>query len=159
MGCTAIILNVWMQHKLLKKLCATTFLRAYVARTIVKAVFHHASPRCHAGLDPASYVCYLTIMVRIVSYSVYIMSNPNRTVLYVGVTSNLESRVRQHKNGESSFTSKYNCQHLLYFEDYADIHNAIAREKQLKKWKREWKEELIKNENPEMKDLAGEWYS
>ena len=97
-------------------------------------------------------------MARLIAYSVYIMSNQNRTVFYVGVTSNLESRVLAHKTGESSFTSKYNCHHLLYFEDFADISNAIAREKQLKKWRREWKEELVKKENPEMKDLAADWY-
>lgn len=97
-------------------------------------------------------------MVRLVSYSVYIMSNQNRTVFYVGVTSNLEARVLEHKQGESNFTSKYNCHHLLYFEDYSDIRNAIAWEKQLKKWKRQWKEELIQKENPELKDLAADWY-
>lgn len=100
----------------------------------------------------------INTMTRLLSYSVYIMSNQNRTVFYVGVTSNLESRVLAHKNGESSFTAKYNCGHLLYFEDYTDIGNAIAREKQLKKWKRVWKEDLIGKENPEMKDLAADWY-
>jgi len=97
-------------------------------------------------------------MARLITYSVYIMSNKNRTVLYVGVTSNLESRVLDHKTGESKFTAKYNCTDLLYFEEYADIRNAIAREKQLKKWKRTWKEDLIKKENPELKDLAADWY-
>lgn len=63
----------------------------------------------------------------------------------------------EHKNDESGFTSKYNCHNLLYYEDYADVRNAIAREKQLKKWKRVWKEQLIQEENPEMKDLAAEW--
>ena len=97
-------------------------------------------------------------MARLVSYSVYITANKNRTVLYVGVTSNLESRLLDHKNGNSRFTDKYNCYELLYYEDYANIHLAIAREKQLKKWKREWKEELIRKENPGMKDLAADWF-
>src|SRR5688572_17027305 len=98
-------------------------------------------------------------MVRLISYSVYIMGINNLTVLYVGVTSNLESRVLEHKNGESNYTAKYKCKLLLYYEDYSDIRNAIAREKQLKKWKREWKEALIRTENPEMKDIAAGWYS
>ncbi len=78
--------------------------------------------------------------------------------MYVGVTSNLESRVLEHRNGESAFTAKYNCFDLLYYEEFADVRNAISREKQLKKWKREWKEALIKKENPEMKDLAADWF-
>ena len=98
-------------------------------------------------------------MARLLTYSVYIMSNKNRAVFYVGVTSNLESRVLAHKNGESKFTAKYNCTDLLYYEDYTNVRNAIAQEKQLKKWKREWKEELIRKENPEMNDLAAAWYS
>ena len=64
-----------------------------------------------------------------VSY-IYIMCNRNRTVLYVGVTANLEVRVRQHRNGEGGrFTSMYNCHHLVYFEQYDSIIDAIAREK------------------------------
>lgn len=96
-------------------------------------------------------------MVRLVTYSVYIMSNRHHTVFYVGITSNLEVRVQQHKAGESKFTAAYNVQELLYFEDYSVVKNAIAREKQLKKWRREWKLELIKKENPLMKDLAADW--
>jgi putative endonuclease len=91
-------------------------------------------------------------------YSVYILSNFARTVLYIGVTNNLERRVWEHRNGEGGvFTSKYKCHFLMYYEDYSDIRNAIAREKQLKNWKREWKIELIRKENPEMIDLAKDW--
>ncbi len=98
-------------------------------------------------------------MPRIISYSVYILSNQHHTVFYVGVTSDLEGRVFQHKQGEGGvFTSKYNCHCLMYYEDYADVRNAIAREKQLKRWLRVWKIELIKKDNPEMKDLAADWY-
>jgi putative endonuclease len=98
-------------------------------------------------------------MVRLISYSVYLLSNQHKTVFYTGVTSDLERRVFEHKQGEGgAFTAKYNCHWLMYYEDYADIRHAIAREKQLKKWLRQWKVELIKKENPEMKDLAARWY-
>lgn len=97
-------------------------------------------------------------MIRIVKYAVYIMSNVHRTVLYIGVTSNISSRVWQHKNGEAGvFTKKYNCSHLLWYEEYDHINKAIAREKNVKNWHREWKMNLIKEENPEMKDLAADW--
>ena len=91
------------------------------------------------------------------SYSVYILSNFARTVFYTGVTNNLQYRISQHKNGESNFTNKYKCHFLMYYEDYFDIRNAIAREKQLKKWHREWKIALIKKYNPDMIDLAEGW--
>ncbi|HKB44075.1 MAG TPA: GIY-YIG nuclease family protein [Chitinophagaceae bacterium] len=98
-------------------------------------------------------------MPRIISYSVYILSNFARTVFYIGITSNLETRIWQHRNNEGgAFTSKYKCHYLMYFEDYSDIHNAIAREKQLKNWQRGWKIELIRKENPDLIDLAKDWY-
>lgn len=88
---------------------------------------------------------------------VYILTNKNRTVLYIGVTSNLYSRVYQHKNQEGSqFTKKYNCKFLIYYEFHDRIESAIQREKQLKKWKRHWKDELILSFNPEKKDLFPE---
>jgi len=97
-------------------------------------------------------------MSRIISYSVYILSNFSRTVFYTGVTSNLEFRVWQHRNNEGGiFTSKYKCHYLMYYEEYNDIRNAIAREKQLKKWLRQWKIELIRKNNPDMIDLAKDW--
>jgi putative endonuclease len=87
------------------------------------------------------------------------MSNAYHNVFYVGVTSDLEGRIWQHKNGEGGvFTKKYNCDQLLYYEDYTHIEPAIAREKQLKKWRKAWKIELIKKENAELNDLAGKWY-
>jgi putative endonuclease len=76
----------------------------------------------------------------------------------LGVTSNLEIRVYQHKNNEGSvFTSLYKCNHLLYYENYQHIQSAIQREKQLKNWHRPWKVNLIKTINPEMIDLASDW--
>jgi putative endonuclease len=83
------------------------------------------------------------------------MSNKNRTTLYIGVTSNLTARVLEHRSGEGSkFTSKYNCFDLIYFEYHPSIVAAIAREKQLKNWHRDWKMNLIKSENPELLDLS-----
>jgi putative endonuclease len=85
---------------------------------------------------------------------VYIVSNKHRTVLYIGVTSNLYQRIYQHKFEYGSvFTKRYNCTDLVYYELFSDIVSAIAREKQLKKWKRSYKDELIKQFNPSLKDL------
>ena len=86
---------------------------------------------------------------------VYIMSNIKRTVFYTGVTSDLKERVEQHKAGVGSvFTSKYKLYYLVYFERIFDIEEAIKREKQLKRWHRDWKINLIKSLNPEMLDLT-----
>jgi putative endonuclease len=85
---------------------------------------------------------------------VYIMSNKNRTTFYIGVTNNLQKRVLEHRSGEGSiFTSKYNLTDLVYFELIPDIEQAIKREKQLKRWHHDWKINLIKSINPDMKDL------
>jgi putative endonuclease len=76
--------------------------------------------------------------------------------LYTGVTNNLERRVYEHKNELiDGFTKKYKCKKLVYFETSNDIRSAIEREKQIKKWRREKKEFLIKTLNPQWKDLAG----
>lgn len=85
------------------------------------------------------------------------VSNPNRTVLYIGVTNNLYKRAYEHKHGEGSrFTQKYNCTDLIFFEFFDRIESAIIKEKQLKKWNRIWKLELVQTQNPEMKDLFEE---
>ena len=85
------------------------------------------------------------------------MSNRHRTVYYIGVTVDLVTRIHQHRNGEGSmFTKKYQCTDLIYYEPYGRIEEAIAREKELKKWKRAWKEALIKEKNPTLKDLFDE---
>lgn len=90
---------------------------------------------------------------------VYIMSNKNLTTLYIGVTNNLQKRVLEHKQGEGSeFTKKYNLKKLLYLEEAESINDAIAREKQLKRWHSEWKWNLIKSTNPELNDLADGWF-
>ncbi|RUT80196.1 GIY-YIG nuclease family protein [Ancylomarina longa] len=85
---------------------------------------------------------------------IYIMSNKNRTTLYIGVTSDLNRRIAEHSEGiGAKFTSKYNLTDLVYYEEFDDVRDAIAREKQLKNWKREWKMKLIKSFNPDLKDL------
>ena len=85
---------------------------------------------------------------------VYITTNKHKNVLYTGVTSNLGQRVAQHENGHyDGFTKKYNCHFLVYFEHFNDIKLAIAREKQIKKWRREKKIKLITSFNPEWRFL------
>lgn len=86
------------------------------------------------------------------------MSSPNKNSIYIGVTNDLQKRVIQHKSKTiNGFTSKYNCVHLVYFESFNEISKAIAREKQLKKWNRKWKEELIFTTNKDWLDLAELW--
>ena len=89
---------------------------------------------------------------------VYIMCNPNHSTLYVGVTSNLPSRVHGHKNKiyPSSFTAKYNCNKLVYYKWFDTIVEAIAEEKRIKGGSRKKKEALINSINPEWKDLYDE---
>jgi putative endonuclease len=85
---------------------------------------------------------------------VYMMANKHNTVLYTGVTSGLKTRGYQHKTGQGSqFTARYKVNKLVWFDEYPDIRDAIAREKQLKKWKRSWKLELIRRFNPDFRDL------
>ena len=85
------------------------------------------------------------------------MSNRNRTTFYIGVTSDLKTRIAGHKNGIGSrFTEKYKVNELLYYEDFPDIYQAIDREKQLKNWHRQWKINLIQSVNPDMNDLFWE---
>lgn len=89
------------------------------------------------------------------SYAVYIVSNQKRTVLYIGVTSDLEKRIFQHKHKYiKGFSQKYNCTDLLYFEETQDVYSAIEREKELKGWKRYKKDHLIQQNNPQLKDLS-----
>ena len=88
-------------------------------------------------------------------YYVYIMSNRNNKVIYVGVTNNLERRVYEHKNKlVEGFTQKYNINKLVYFEETNDIRVAIAREKQIKGWMRQKKDALVVRMNPEWADLT-----
>lgn len=91
-------------------------------------------------------------------YYVYILSNWDDTVLYIGVTGNLPRRLYEHRNGlADGFTKKYNVHKLVYYEYTNDVYSAISREKQLKKWRREKKAALINQMNPSWKDLSSDW--
>lgn len=91
-------------------------------------------------------------------YYVYILSNWDDSVLYVGVTGNLPRRLYEHKNGlVEGFTKKYHVHKLVYFENTSDVYSAISREKQLKKWSRRKKNVLISGMNPQWKDLSLGW--
>ena len=86
---------------------------------------------------------------------VYIVASREYGTLYVGVTSDLVARVYQHRSGEvKGFTSRYNVFRLVRFEQFATMPEAITREKQLKRWHRQWKINLIESENPDWHDLA-----
>jgi len=92
-------------------------------------------------------------------FYVYIVSNYSRTVLYTGFTNNLARRLFEHETGAcKGFTKKYKAKYLLYFKHYNNVFDAIAREKQIKGWKREKKIELIKTLNPDLSDLGKEMY-
>ena len=85
---------------------------------------------------------------------IYIMSNKSNSTIYIGVTSDLIKRVYEHKNKLlDGFTKKYNTSKLVYYEVYCDINDAIKREKQLKTFKRKWKNELIEKDNKDWVDL------
>lgn len=90
------------------------------------------------------------------NYYLYILTNKLKTVLYIGVTNDLKERLYYHQNPEpnsKAFTAKYKCYHLIYWENYNSIDIAIDRETQLKKWRRDKKDALISEFNPEWKFL------
>ncbi len=88
------------------------------------------------------------------SYYVYILASARNGTLYVGVTNNISRRVWEHKNKTiKGFTEKYNVDKLVYYEFFQEIGYAIQREKQIKKWNRRWKLNLIEKENPDWLDL------
>jgi putative endonuclease len=90
---------------------------------------------------------------------VYMMGSTSRRVLYTGVTAFFYLRVWQHKNNQGGyFTSKYKCYRLVYFEQFTNVEAAIAREKEIKGWRREKKDNLVESVNPGWKDLAADWY-
>lgn len=93
--------------------------------------------------------------MKIFLFFVYILSDRNNGVLYIGVTDNLKRRVSEHKKHLiKGFTAHYNVDKLVYFETYDYIGDTIYREKQLKKWNRAWKDELINSRNPNWNDLT-----
>ena len=93
---------------------------------------------------------------------IYILTNYQKTTLYIGVTSDLRSRIYEHQNKiyPNSFSAKYNLTHCIYYEVFSSIEEAIDREKQLKKWNRRKKETLINDFNPnwnDLTDIINEW--
>ena len=91
-------------------------------------------------------------------YYVYILTNKYNTVVYTGVTNNLERRLYEHRNHlVDGFTKRYNLNKLVYFETTSDVDSAIEREKQIKGWKRDRKNALIESVNPQWNDLSADW--
>lgn len=92
------------------------------------------------------------------SYYVYLLTNWNNKVIYTGVTNNLERRLHEHKSKKiNGFTRKYNVNKFMYFEETSDIESAIMREKEIKAWRREKKNNLVSSVNPEWCDLSKDW--
>jgi len=89
------------------------------------------------------------------TFYIYILASKKNGTLYIGMTNDLVRRVYEHKSGFiEGFTKKYSINRLVYFESTTDVNEAILREKRLKKWKRQWKIELIEKSNPEWRDLS-----
>ncbi len=91
-------------------------------------------------------------------YFVYIISNATHTTIYIGITNDLERRLYEHRSKEvKGFSARYRLTDLVYYESFPDPVSAIAREKQLKGWRREKKEKLIERLNPGWHDLSASW--
>ena len=92
-------------------------------------------------------------------YYVYILTNKDNRVMYIGVTNDLARRVGEHRSElVDGFTKRYHVHNLVYFEEYSDVNEAIAREKQLKGWSREKKNALVTSKNPDFVDLSSELF-
>ena len=92
------------------------------------------------------------------SYYVYILASQRNGTIYIGMTDDIERRIGEHKLKEvKGFTKKYGVDKLVYYEEFENSYDAFIRERQLKKWNRAWKLELIEKENPQWKDLAADW--
>jgi len=93
-------------------------------------------------------------------YYVYILSNLKKGTLYIGMTNDLERRMFEHKNKlVEGFSKNYNLDKLVYFEQFQYVNDAIKREKQLKNWNRQWKIDLIEDDNDDWNDLSFDWYN
>jgi putative endonuclease len=91
------------------------------------------------------------------SYWMYILASKPRGTLYVGMTNDLVRRVAEHRDGlVPGFTKTYNVKMLVYFEEHESVLDAIKREKRVKRWRRAWKIELIREKNPDWRDMFGE---
>ena len=99
-------------------------------------------------------------MLQFRQYFIYILASKKNGTLYIGVTNSIERRIEEHKIklNPDCFTAKYNVTFLVYYETFQYIEDAIQREKQLKKWNRQWKINLIEEENNDWKDLSEVWY-
>jgi len=98
-------------------------------------------------------------MKNIHQYYVYLLASKIRGTLYIGMTNDLQRRVYEHKTGiKEGFTQKYGVNKLMYFETFQDVNEALERENNLKKWKRDWKIKLIEKDNKKWLDLAKNWY-
>ena len=107
---------------------------------------------------PKGEICIFLLRKMLNNYYIYILANWTNSVIYIGVTNNLSRRLFEHKNKLlDGFTKKYNLDKLVYFETYNDINEAILREKELKKWRREKKNNLIESLNPGWRDLSLEF--
>jgi len=92
--------------------------------------------------------------------AVYILASARNGTLYTGVTSALETRMSQHKLGVfEGFSKTYGCKRLVWYERHATVLAAIAREKRIKRWRRQWKLALIEAENPQWRDLSEDWFA
>ena len=92
-------------------------------------------------------------------YYIYIGTNKKKGTLYTGITRNIVGRILQHKEKQNQgFTEKYNCGRLVYYEEYELLLDAIKREKNIKKWKREWKIKMIEKVNCKWQDLSDDFY-
>jgi len=94
-------------------------------------------------------------------YFIYILTNPGKTTLYVGVTNNLTRRIKEHTENKGkfkTFAGRHYCNQLIYYEQFKYINNAIAREKQIKRWSRKKKENLIATMNPKWSILNAQFY-
>jgi putative endonuclease len=90
------------------------------------------------------------------SYFVYILASGHHGTLYIGVTNDIRTRLELHRTGlGSEFVKQYNVYRLVHVEEFRSVQEAIAREKQLKNWKRDWKIQLIEQDNPDWSDLSG----
>jgi putative endonuclease len=113
---------------------------------------HFDSPVCHFEQSEKS------LVPQAGTYYVYLLTNWNNQVMYVGMTNDLERRLYEHKHKLfKGFTDKYNLNKLVYFEETQDVTAAIAREKEIKKWRREKKNQLVNRMNPTWKDLSLNW--
>ena len=114
---------------------------------------HGPHPPVILGLDPRIHLQEPTM-----AGFVYIVASGRHGTLYIGVTSNLEQRIYEHREGlTKGFTSRYGCARLVWYEEHMSIGTAIQREKSLKRWYRDWKIKLIEDFNPQWRDLYEEF--